>query len=626
VVVYALRMRLRPFLVIACLAASGIFVACGSSDENSNDNSNDTGSDASMEPTAADGGGVDATQLDVAAADGAPTDGTLGDGAPEDGVGGDDAADACALTCSVDGRSVVDCNGNVAQACSATEACDAPTHTCINACALAANAKGSVGCDFYATRMETLLPDACFAAFVVNPSASPLHISVELPAGTALPVATFARIPSGLGTGVGTITYDFYDDVGGLPAGSAAALFLSGGSGTCPTAAAVPSGTEVAGTGVGHAFHITTDVPAVVYEMNPYGGGAAGIPGASLLLPTSAWDTNYLAVTAAPYAATPTTNPSINLIAAEDATQVTIRPSVALAAGGALDAGAAGTPYTFTLNKGEQAQFSQQADLSGSIVQATKPIGLMAGHACAQTPVGTDFCEHDEQMIPPVKAIGHEYAAVMFRPRVTGDKAFWRVIALVDGTQLTYSSNVGGPAALAAAQSATFTTDQPFTVASQDAAHPFLVFASMSGSQWSQLSQQTGYGDPDFVVAVPPAQFLTSYDFFVDPTFPEANLVVVRAKDAAMNFDDVELDCAGVLGNWTAVGAYEWARIDLLSHDFVKQGGCTAGHHTITSSGPFGVTVWGWGSPETTAYTKSVSYGYPAGMSVKPLNSLVLQP
>jgi hypothetical protein len=77
----------------------------------------------------------------------------------------------------------------------------------------------------------------------------------------------------------------------------------------------------IIGTGKGIAFRIRTDVPVVAYEMNPFGGGSAAITGASLLLPTSAWDTNYVANTASPKTAS---GPSINVIAAEDGTQVTL--------------------------------------------------------------------------------------------------------------------------------------------------------------------------------------------------------------------------------------------------------------------------------------------------------------
>ena len=86
-------------------------------------------------------------------------------------------------------------------------------------------------------------------------------------------------------------------------------------------------------------------------------------------------------------------------------------------------------------------------------------------------------------MLPPVKALGNEYAAVMFRPRVTGDAAIWHMVGTIDGTTLTYSSPVGGPATLDAGQVVDFITDQPFVVKSQDTMHPFMLFTYMTGSR-----------------------------------------------------------------------------------------------------------------------------------------------
>src|SRR6185369_1846374 len=130
--------------------------------------------------------------------------------------------------------------------------------------------------------------------------------------------------------------------------------------------------------------------------------------------------------------------------------------------------GAANVQYVFNLNKGQQAQFSQQADLNGSVVQSTKPIGFMAGQPCMRAPKGVAYCDHGEQMVPPVKALGNEYVGVMYRPRVPGDKGIWHMVGAVDGTTLTYSSAVGGPATINAGQAVDFITDQPFVVKSQD--------------------------------------------------------------------------------------------------------------------------------------------------------------
>jgi hypothetical protein len=151
----------------------------------------------------------------------------------------------------------------------------------------------------------------------------------------------------------------------------------------------------------------------------------------------------------------------------------------------------------------------------------------------------------------------------------------------------------------------------------------------MSGSNW--LPQMDGYGDSDSVISVPVKQYMNSYVFFADPTYPETNLVVVRAKGSGEVFHDVTLDCAGKLAGWQSVGEYEWTRTDLITGNFQNVGNCSTGRHEIKSDGPFGLWVWGWGTPLTGyppsgVFTKNVSYGYPGGMNVVPINQVVIVP
>jgi hypothetical protein len=369
-------------------------------------------------------------------------------------------------------------------------------------------------------------------------------------------------------------------------------------------------------SGIGQSFRIESDVPVVAYQISPYGGVKAAVTGASLLIPTSAWGTNYVAVNAAE---TDIAMASMNIVAMEDETTVTLLPKVDVAGGGGIPAGPAGEPLEMVLHRGEHAQLTQVAELTGSIIATDKPVGLMAGHNCMRVPTGISACDHGEQMVPAVSALGHEYVGVMHQPRV-GEPGIWRVIGAVDGTELSWSKGVGGPTTLARGQSVWFSTGDPFVVTSQDKDHPFLLFSYMSGSSWKEGME--GIGDPDFVLGVPPDQFLDRYVFMTDPTYPETSLVIVRSKVDG-KFADVDLDCAGVLEGWQAVGDYEWMRLQLATGNFENVGNCSNGRHEIKSEAPFGVWVWGW-SPLVgdQFFSGYVSYGYPAGMSIRPINNV----
>src|SRR5262249_36576408 len=125
-----------------------------------------------------------------------------------------------------------------------------------------------------------------------------------------------------------------------------------------------------------------------------------------------------------------------------------------------------------------------------------------------------------------------------------------------------------------------------------------------------------GQGDPEFVNVVPSDQYLSSYVFLTDPTYPNTNLVFVRRKVDG-NYQDVYLDCAGSREGWTSVGdaGLQTVPIDLVAPGS-PVGDCANGAHRAWSETPFGLTVWGFGP--------WASYGYPAGMAAKSLNEVTV--
>jgi IgGFc binding protein len=535
-----------------------------------------------------------------------------------DGGSTPDVAPVCVSRCSEDLRQILDCDGKVMETCSGTDACDARSGVCTNACTAADADRRSIGCDYYAVHMDTYQPKYCFAVFVANTWNAPAKLAVTYD-GSALPIESFTRLPVGSGP---DLSYAPYSAATGIPPGEVAVLFLGGESGPaprCPAPTAVPTANKI-GTTLASAFHITSDVPVVAYQISPFGGGSAAVTAASLLLPSSVWDTNYVAVNVSP-TTVGAGNPSLNIIAREDGTIATITPVTSITGGGGIPPAVAGQHLQLILRKGQHAQITQPAELTGSVVSANKPIGFMAGQTCMTMPNGQLYCDHGEQMIPPTRALGHSYVGVMYRPRVVNETGtYFRVVGTVDGTELTYSTDVGGPATLRKGQSVTFETGQPFVVSSQDKDHPFMLFAYMTGSGYVA----EGYGDPDFVLMVPPRQYLRQYVFFTDPTYPETNLVLVRARGVDQQFHDVTLDCFGAVSGWQPVGDYEYARVDLVTGNFAPVGNCSTGRREIRSDAPFGLSVWGWGTPLTGAFTQNVSYGYPGGMNVAPINDIII--
>jgi hypothetical protein len=250
------------------------------------------------------------------------------------------------------------------------------------------------------------------------------------------------------------------------------------------------------------------------------------------------------------------------------------------------------------------------------------------------------------QQLPPVHALGFEYVAAPYATRRADgneESLLYRIVGTADGTQLSYDPpQPNAPATLSLGQKVDFEATGAFRMASQDNAHPFAITQSMSGAFVKSKSRpgitpslpvlnvyqdypsfqdewlHWSLGDPDLVVVFPPAQWLTHYAFFTDPTYGLTTLTFTRAKKPDGKFADVNLDCLGVLQGWKPVDsadAYEYLTADIWSQA-QSVNGCTNGRHYASSDGPFGLVVWG-----LDAYA---SYGYPAGGNVGQINDVVV--
>jgi hypothetical protein len=580
-----------------------------------------------------------------AGAGGDVTAGLDGRSSDAPGFGTDDGGDGgCAgVHCSSDLHSILDCSGKVVMTCPPEEGCSGST--CVPACQSAEANKSTFGCEYYAVDPDSIVGarGACFAMFITNTWTTPVKITADW-GGQPVDVASSAYVPSGTGTSIG------YTPLGsaGLQPGQVAILFLNDWAPgqvnigflnyACPKgvqAAFTSSDGAVHGTAIGSAFHVTTDHPVVAYDILPYGGGQSAVTSATLLIPTSAWQVNYIGVNAfARDVLAPEGQNFLQIVASQPDTTVTIKPTAAIAGGTGVAAGPAGTPAKYVLPAaGSYVQFTQDDELTGSAILADKPIGVWGGASCMNIDVNTAACDTAHQQLFPVQTLGSEYVAARYRDRFSSnvESTPWRIVGAVDGTTLTYSPSTpnGAPTTIDEGQVVTFWTAAPFVVSSQDGQHPFYISAHMTGANTVNGNvNANGRGDPEFVNVIPPAEFLNSYVFFTDPTYPETNLVVTRVQGPG-GFVDVNLDCTGTLQGWTPIGTsgrYEYTRVDLSTGNFQAQGGCNNGRHVISSSQPFGLTVWGWGSEATTNYTQYVSYAYPAGASVQPINTVMVPP
>lgn len=512
----------------------------------------------------------------------------------------------------------------------------------LNCKGLTTNAKSSAGCEYFVATPDVILDGAgaCFAAFITNTWTDPVTVKVDY-GGAPLDVTKFAYIPKGMGKG---LTYTPLS-TGVIPPGEVAILFLNRKPGLLPSFGLntnCPNGVNVAigdidaathGTGLGKAFHIVTDAAVAAYDIFPYGGGQSAMTSATLLLPVTSWDTNYIAVDA--YGGGPLAQPFVQIVGQRDGTTVKISATNDIVGGTGVAPAKKNTPTTYTVNRGQVLQLTQDAPLAGSVIQTSVPVGVWGGKSSLS--IKSCCADTGHQQIPPVRALGNEYVGVRYRNRYEGKEESppWRLVGAVDGTTLTWTPAppAGAPNTLGVGQVVELVASGPFVVRSQDAQHPFYMSAHMTGAGEFDPESKDGRGDPEFVNVIPPGEYLSSYVFFTDPTYPETNLVLVRAKGKDGKFADVDLDCAGIVGGWSPIGDFEYARIDLVRGNFEPQGKCNNGRHEIKSANPFGLTVWGWGSAATgpmglgtSFYSQYVSYAYPGGANVQPINTVVVPP
>jgi len=554
-----------------------------------------------------------------------------------------DEPDACtAVSCSRDLRSVLDCNGNIARTCPPDLACG--NGNCVSPCDAAAINEGSVGCSFTVPGPNTKVHarGSCYAFFVANNWTSPATLRFEAD-GKEQSLDGAVWIPT---VKDDVVTYTKLD--GPIPPGGGAVVFVSNEETgaiywtSCPAFVKPIFDKEqgIYGTGKGSATLVSSDVPVSMYSMYPYGGASSVVPSAMLLFPTSSFRKNYMVVGAwgeksdgfgrgmLPNASPPLTQaglPTLQIVAAEDDTSIDVRPNVDIIGGNGVSAGRRNAVTTYKLQRGEVLQLMQDNELVGSVIDATKPVGVFGGHTCMFVPSDVMACDLENNQIPPISAWGSEYAVLPAPNRVdlysqgaekARDPSPIRIVAAADDTQLVYepAQPEGAPSTLSRGQLGVFFADRPFVVRSQDSDHPLYVASVMTGAA-TVLS--TAMGDPEVAMATPTDQWLDSYGFFTDYTYSLSEVFVTRRKVGG-TFHDVELDCAGTLTGWKSItDDFEWTYVELTRNGKPRTypaGTCTDGAHRIWSDGPFAMTVWG--------LARYASYAYPGGTGLRPVTNL----
>ena len=471
------------------------------------------------------------------------------------------------------------------QMCQGSDVCFGGT--CISQCEAAEAIKSNIGCEFWAVDMANLPPrDAyTYSIVVANPSET-----------EAVAVQIWDKR-------MGFETAIMQQDI--QPRQTHVFNVSGSHSGFTSHYNGIDAGILDSGIAEGTAFRVTSDLPVLVTQFNPIGGANGATSGASLLLPTHALGNDYLHLD---WDRGFGSGASMNIVATEDDTQITITPSVNTPAGSnGMPAMTAGQPTVLNIDAYDYIQVSvDDLNLSGSAINTNKPVAVFGGHSCASIPdENTGFCDHIEEQIFPLETWGTNYVAAR-TPAREDEPMAWRILASKENTTVTFDPpvSIGGQIVLDTGQWAGFEADGDFVV---EADFPVLLAGYMLGRQ---AANDSGVGDPYMVLMVPTEQYRDDYVVLVDDSYSQDYLKLIRTAG-----QEVTVQCLGgpvPENRWTQVGNsnFETAAIDVNP----GEAQCQTGTNQASSEEGFGVIVSGQGT--------NVSYAYPGGLTLDAINPL----
>lgn len=275
-------------------------------------------------------------------------------------------------------------------------------------------------------------------------------------------------------------------------------------------------GTTMGCASVGYkAYRIQTSIPVVAYQFNPLNNTTEAFSNdASLLLPSNALDTEYIAVTGDAQGGQNRSGQSTPWGAfvavvgtADTATTVTVTIPAGISFVTSISgATVSGQVVTASVAKYQvltvlstppasetatpSAQVQGGGNLSGARVSASAKVAVFAGNIASVVPhgPGSKCCaDHMEEQMFPVSTWGKDYVAMRSLPRqlgATSEYDYWRLTAALDGTTLTYVTNgtsglIGQPTTLRGGQSVEFRSRGDFIVSANN---PIMLAQFMTSS------------------------------------------------------------------------------------------------------------------------------------------------
>jgi len=359
-----------------------------------------------------------------------------------------------------------------------------------------------------------------------------------------------------------------------------------------------------------NGIHITADQPVAVYGVDYSYTTTCSFTG----YPTALLGTNYCVMARASLDNWPgdeNTNSQFAIVATADNTTVTNTPSPTAHLCGHTNA------YTINLQQGETYQINSTdmiGDVTGTRITSDKPLAVFAGAGCAWVPA-TNFSSGNplvqEQL--PVDTWGTQALALSFAGRTIGDN--YRVLAAYSNTVVTISGRVVIPLDENSSPWTVTTSNEVVLVVITNAGQFYdIIVAGPVEFQASQPIQVAHFangnsfddqmGDPCEILLPPAGHYLLTNTVFTLPDnnvtgdfyedYNYLNIIVPQSAIANTLVDGSTVDAT----NFVPIGTsgYYGAQISVTN---AVDGATT---HTVTSSQPVGVEVYGFGFYDAYGY------------------------
>jgi hypothetical protein len=376
---------------------------------------------------------------------------------------------------------------------------------------------------------------------------------------------------------------------------------------------------ECTGEGVFHkGIEIRSDKPVSVYCYSSRPLTSDGY----LALPVEAWGRDYITANYPVDSYTPVPlsdtlcsvtprSGEFAIIASEDNTQVAVYPKTRTVT-------STGPMIIKTLMRGDIFQVQDggsrrgATDITGSVINSDKPVGVLSGHVRAAVPVYFESKDHLIEMLPPRNTLGKRHVAVPFGGRLGGD--ILRIISSDPSpTSVTISTptqNVrrtltalGDFTDFELTEVAVVTTDKPVLVAQ---------YSKSAGADPRNNDSLRIEFDPYMVVVTPEEQFVNAAVFQTLPNFspydhvyPQYQHHYVTLVAEQQNFTSIRLngkplaDYPGYTGGIVNGTPFVWASVEVADGRV----------HVLTGDCLFGGYVYGLGHFD--------SYGWPIGSGLR---------